>query len=337
MKYVFLFLTVLSAWSQTDGPPIGSDLPSAESKLFWKYHHLAAVGYRRDRQKFQEPNSITHVTDRNTMELTLRSHLEIGHFAAYLQGNYGWLINGHFDYSANGNPVGEPVSFGKYDLGAGYTADAMAALGLNFKLIDCPKIVISFIPLGGYKYSHLMNFSEGEDRFGIPSPPVTLAAGTSGFALGRFPNPNQQDWFGPYAEGQLKFLFWGDFEWTLFYQYHRPSMRSKLKEEIDLYLFNPPSTATAIDLFRATTIYKVRSATKQLAGANFRYHGSSGWNFGLHFEGSSAGSHRASYIAKRTREQYILAPTGVTRTAIDVKANIHWVSYEALIYLGYQF
>lgn len=336
MRYILSMMIAFQIWSQqTVAPP--SEVPEVESKLFWKYHHLAAVGYRRDRQQFQDSNSRIRIFDRNTMELILRSHLEIGHFVGYVQGSYGWLMSGHYDYSATGDQFSEPLSFGKFDLGAGYTADAMGALGIHFKLIKGPNLEISFMPFGGYKYSHLMNFPEGEDRFEIPSPPVLLGLGTSGFALGRFPSPNQQDWFGPYAEGQLRLLFWQQLEWTLFYQYHRPALRSKLKEEIDLYLFDPSTNAIAIDLFRTTSIYRVRDAIKQLGGTNLRYHGSSGWNFGIHFEGSSTWSHKARHIAKRTKEQYILPPIGTSATSIDTKASIHWTSYEFLLYLGYQF
>ncbi len=307
----FIFLVAASMWGQTspeEAPPCNFFV--ADSKLYWRYHHLAAVGYRRDRQKFHETDSTSRITDRNSMELILRSHLEIGHFVTYFQGNYGWLINGNFHDSSNGAIVGEPVTFGKYDLGAGYAADVFAALGLNFQIVDCPKFEMSFIPFGGYKYSHLMNFPEGEDRFNIPVPPVLLPAGTTGFALGRFPNPNQQDWFGFFAEGRLRCLFWDNFEWELFYQYHRPTVRSKLNEEIDLYLFNPPNTVIAIDLFRGSSIYKARVATKQVGGTNFRYHGKTGYNFGCHFEGSSAWTHQAHYRSKRRREQFILPPTG---------------------------
>ncbi len=337
MRPVLLCLLVFFSLCADAPLPPPDSFSKMETKNYWKFHHLASVGYRRDRQAFQEPQSKQSITDRNALELLLGSHVEYKHFVLYLQGGYGWLLNGHFNAAALGNGFGEPLSFGRYDLGAGYNADCSAALGLQFKLIDSSNFFFALIPFGGYKYSHLMNFVQGESRYTIPSPPVLLTPGTSGFALGRFPEPNQQDWFGPFAEARLKFLFWKNVEWLLFYQYHRPSMRSKFQEEVDLYLFNPADTAVAIELFRTQGIYKARASTKQLAGTDLKYHGSSGWNFGLHFEGSSTWTDNARYLAKRTKEQYLLAPVGVTTELFDETASIHWVCYEASMSFGYQF
>lgn len=181
-----------------------------------------------------------------------------------------------------------------------------------------------------------MNDAEGENRFTIPNPPALLPEGTSGFALARFPNPNQQDWFGPVAEVKLALRIIKDLEWDFFYQYHWLTVRSKLKEEVDLYLFDPPSTATAIDLVRSSSIYKSSNTHKQVGGTNIVYRVISGLFIGAHFEGSSAWTDKGQYVSKRTREQYIASP-GVTTTFVDESATIHWVSYEASIALGYQF
>lgn len=343
LKTICLLLCFsLAATSPPDPPPphenpISEEITAAEEKNYWKYHQWASVGYRRDRQKFHETGSTTEYTGRNTMELLFGSHLEWHKIVLYMRGSYGWLLNGDLDFSAPGNRYGEPLFFGEYDLGAGYTADLLGALGFRIQFYNQPNCTISFIPSGGYKYSHLMNFAEGENRYSIPSPPATLAAGTSGFALARFPNPNQQDWFGPFAEGRIEFLFWEQCEWSLYYQYHWPTVRSKSKEEVDLYLFNPPTTATAIDLFRSNSIYKASFMSKQLAGTDFRFISSTGWNFGAHFEGSSAWTDKARYHSKRTQEQSILAPIGVTTTGLNEPASIHWVCYEVSASLGYQF
>jgi len=338
----FLFLCLFcSLFAQDNSPPeenpIAEKIEAAEAEGFWKFHHWASVGYRRDRQRFEEADTKTAYTDRNTLQLLLGSHLEWHEIVLRLRGSYGWLVNGHFDFSAPGSRFGEPLFFGQYDLGSGYAADAIGTLGFRIRFIHCPNFGLFLLSSGGYKYSHLMNTPRGEHRFVIPNPPALLAAGTSGFALARFPTPNQQDWFGPMVEGRLEFRFWENCEWTVFYQYHWLTVRSKSKEEVDLYLFNPPTTATAIDLFRSSSIYKSSNVKKQVGGTDLIYWAASGWNFGVHFEGSSAWTHKAQYQSKRTREQYILAPTGVTTTFVNTSASIHWICYEVSTSLGYQF
>ncbi len=335
---LFLFLSFfLYASSPSAEDPVTRDVSAAEAESFWKHHHLASVGYRRDRQKWSEIATKAAYTDRNSLQLILGSYLEWHRIVLSLTGRYGWLVNGNFHFSAPGSRFSEPLFFGQMNLGAGYSADAIGTAGIRIPLCNCKDIGISLIPSGGYQYSHLMNFPEGERRFALPDPPALLPAGTSGFALARFPNPNQQDWFGPFIEGRLEFRFWQNCDWNLFYQYHWPSVRSKSKEEIDLYLFNPPATVTAIELFRTASIYRANYIEKQLAGTELKYRTPSGWNFGLYFEGSSAWTHKARYKSKMTREQYLLFPTGVTTASFDEPASIHWVCYQVNLSLGYQF
>lgn len=311
--------------------------PSETEKLYWRYHHLVAIGYRRDREQFHEPDGVARFTDRNAVELVVRSHFEVGRFVSYLQGSYSWLVNGHFSDALKGGFVGEPTRFGTYDLGAGYTADVAMAVGIPCSLLSLKQFKVSFIPFGGYMYSHIMNFVEGEERFAIPSPPKLLAAGTNGFALARFPNPNQQDWFGFYAEGDLQFIFLEDFEWTFFYQYMAPMMRSKLKEEIDLYLYNSAGAVSAVNLFRANAVYEGRVVPKQVIGTNFRFHGRLGYNFGIHFDVARAHSNKVNYLSQRKEERALSSPTTLVLSNINTRGSVKWVTYKASIYLGYQF
>jgi hypothetical protein len=322
-RMIFCFLAALLLNAESVQP--AGAVSREETKSYWTHHHSASVGYRRDRQFFGSAEATQSIHDRNSLELLLGSHLEYNHFLVYLRGGYGWLIDGKIDSAVLGNSFTEPFSFGQYDLGAGYTADVMGGIGLQFTLLDCPNLLIALIPVGGYKYSHLMNFPSGENRSG----------GQNGFASATYLKPNQQDWYGPFAEARLKFIFLKNYECLFFYQYHRPSIRSKFKQAIDVYSLDP--ALTELDLFSFSTLYKARSAVKQLGGFEFRYHGASGWNFGAHFEGSAAWSHKAHALSKIEQEPYTLTPTGVTTRSFDERASIHWVCYEASISLGYQF
>ncbi|PIS02415.1 MAG: hypothetical protein COT85_05305 [Chlamydiae bacterium CG10_big_fil_rev_8_21_14_0_10_42_34] len=317
--------------------PIYQEITTAEAKTYWKYHHSASIGYRRDRQTFSEPNTKTTYSGRNSVQLNMDSHIEISHVVVAFRGSYGWLVNGQLNEYALGGSYGEPLYFEANDLGAGYSADARASMGFRIDLVDLKDFGLSVIPSAGYAYSHLMNYAEGGNRFNVPNPPVQLSSTTSGFALTHFPKPNQQDWFGPFVDTRIIFRFWESCEWSFFYQYHWPTFRSKSSVDVDLYLFSPASTASAIDLFHTNEMYKASFIHRQLAGTDFRYRFLSGWNFGVHFEGATTSSHDVTYSSRRRREQYILAPTGVTNTDFKNSGYIHWVSYEVDVSFGYQF
>lgn len=306
--------------------PVAEKVAQAEAEGYWKYHHTASISYRRDRQTFKQDDTRASYDARNSLQLVLATHLEFKHLVFHLRANYGWLVNGNFSFF--GNRFGEPLDFGSFDLGAGYAADARAAVGFKIEPYKCPNFQLVIIPSAGYQYSHLMNFPEGEKR-------VESSTG-SGFALASFPSANQQDWFGPFAEARLEMLFWEKFEWSFFYQYQWLAMRSKSNENVSLYLFNPPGTATSIELFRSHVVVSAWPAQKQLGGTDLIYHSSKGWNFGLHFEGFAAWTDHARTVAQRRPEEYIGTPVATT-TKTDTPTSIHWVCYEADISLGYQF
>lgn len=345
MKHLLFFTCmVIAAFSQETNvepvPPPSKELsspPALKTPSFWEHHHNASIGYRRDRQLFEEPFSKTEISGRNSLQLILGSHIEFHEIVFHLRGSYGWLINGDLGYSAASNIFSEPLSFPTFDLGAGYSADALGAIGFRIKLYTGPVFRLSLVPSGGYRYGHMMNFAKGEKRYTVPNPPNLLSPGTSGFALNTNPIPNQQDWFGPYAEGRLELHFWQNLEWNLFFSYLWPSFRSKSEGLVNLYLFNPATNATAVELYRVSSVYSGNYINKMLAGTDMKYHTDSGWTFGLHFEGSSAWTHKGTYKAKIAKEQYILAPVGQSLTQFEEIAQAFWVSYEASISLGFQF
>jgi hypothetical protein len=155
---------------------------------------------------------------------------------------------------------------------------------------------------------------------------MNFAAGGNQSAY--FPKPNQQDWFGPLVEGRFDFLFSKICEWTLFYQYHWLTMRSKSTEELDQY----GATTT---LSRTSSIYKASDAHKQLIGTDIRYHASSGWYSSIHFEASKVSTAKGTYHSKKVTETIV--PATVTTTFFNEPASILWVCYDISLSLGYQF
>ncbi len=330
LPFVFVSCALQAQTAPAAPAPVHLNLAEAEAKSFWKYHHWAAIGYRRDREDFSEGASKTSYTDRNSVELILGSHIEWHRVVAYLRGSYGWLASGNAHLDTYGTRFNQPLSFGQFNLGAGYDADAMAVVGFRLDLYDRPSFGFSFIPSGGYKYSHMMNFPQGESR-------TTLLNGTGNYAIAHFSRPNQQDWFGPLAEGRIEFRLWEVLEWSFFYQYFWLDVRSKTKEAIDLYLYNGSGAATAVNRYRASSIYKENMLQKQLIGADIRYRTISGWNMGVHFEASVADTNHAQAITNVKEEQALTANVIRTSATYAQGASIHWVCYEASISLGYQF
>lgn len=321
--------------------PIVQQVEVAQAQSYWKYHHWASVGYRRDRQKFAGGIGIDNVSqnsqyrDRNTLQLLLGSHLEWHKLVLGFRGSYGWLLNGNLHTTGTHIADIMPHSVDTYKLGAGYTADVQGALGYRFAVWNSRNTTVSLIPSGGYKYSHIMNDPQGQkEHIG-----TTLGGLVADWTIDLIRKPNQQDWFGPYVEGRLEFLFWECCEWGLFYQYHWPTFRSRSKE-LEFLSQYPPGFGDTSDVqdVRFNSMYKGSFIGKQLGGTDFRYRAKSGWNAGLHFEGSVASTHKARYIEKLN--DTVLTSAGFLQIKDRVSndsATVLWVCYDVSLSLGYQF
>ncbi len=287
------------------------DCPSAEQKSFLKYHHSASIGYRRDRQKFQTPLAKQLITDRNSIELILGSNFEWKWVVFNMRAFYGWLIDGTFKDKINDLHFSE-----EFSLGAGYSADAMGTGGFRIKFLTRENLAFSLIASGGYKYSHIMNFPEG----------LQISPIVDGITVGSIPKPNQQDWFGPLVEGRFEFLFWDNLSWDLFGQYHWVTLRSLFKESYEVF------SSSVAESIQISSIYKTADAHRVVGGTDIRYSGPTGWNFGVHFEGSSAWEKAADSKRKISATLMPTETMDFTETA-----KIKWVSYELSLFLGYQF
>jgi hypothetical protein len=322
--------------------PAGTSVPLEK---YWRLHRWGAIGYRYDRQQFDafhytEPNDLdseTKIHGRNTVMLNVGSHLEVHSFVLDVRGSYGWLIDGALDYRVAGGGIDEPLLFHDFSLGAGYSADAKAVVGWNCKLVKMDNFLLAFIPGVGYRYSHLMSYPQGIKKFTIPSPPVVFDSTDSGYVKAQFSAPNQQDWFGPLAEAKVAFRLWERCEIDIFYQFHWLSLRSRTKWEEDLYLFNPPSTLSEVQLNTYHTVLKTGKAYTNLGGLDLKIHYPSGWSMGVYFEGSRTTGSHAGLSVKRTREQYLASPTGHTQSHFMEKAHVLWVNYAASTFVGYKF
>jgi hypothetical protein len=300
------------------------------AKAYWKFHNSAYLGYRRDRQQFNSfgsgpLNTRLAFKDRNSMILTASSHAEFKSVVGYLRATYGWLIDGETTWRVPGNVP--PLSFGPFDLGAGYEVDVRAALGWRFKLVEKKDFNFSFIPGGGYRYAHMMNYPEGVQRISL--------SGTTNFASSQFPKPNQQDWFGPYVDGKLEFLCWNFWEWDFFGQYHWPYLVSKSSNETNIYTYDG-GTLTSGQLNRTDSVIKSGGLHMLLGGTHMKFAFGTGWAVGAYFEAATTWGNGNNHATLR-QEQLLNAPPATTITRAADRTTVRWEFFSVSITANHRF
>ncbi|HSX10272.1 MAG TPA: hypothetical protein VLF94_00945 [Chlamydiales bacterium] len=314
----------------TPPPPVQKQ-ESLLTESYWKFHHSAYVGYRRDRQQFNTYgsgilNSRTLIKNRNSAILTATSYAEVKNIAGYLMAGYGWLINGSTDFRVPGNLP--PLSFPSFNLGAGYNVEVRAALAWRLGFSPTPNIKLSFLPGIGYRYAHMMNWAEGSHRITIP--------GTNNSAYCQYPKPNQQDWFGFYAEGTVEMLCWNFFEWRVFCQYHQPYLVSKSSNLMQIYQYNLSGTLTSDQLSRTNSVLKSGDLHMVLGGTHFKFAFGDGWAVGTHFEGASTWK-KAHDHAHLKQTQLLSSPPTVTTTSSKDHATVQWTFFSLSIMVDRRF
>lgn len=312
------------------------------SKLYWNSHTWGAMGFRNDRQKFDEYSSghklNSRTTFKNRTSATLKAgvHDQFKHVILGIHGGYGWLLNGHSNEKNYSNGLRESSSF-HFDIGAGYFAYVQGSLGYEFKIYRKPSFGFSFVPGVGYRYSHFMNWSRGDKQSFISNPPVFLPPGTTGLTIGHYPRPNEQDWFGPFIDGRIRFYFWKTGQWDLYFQYHRDDFRSKNVLELETFAYNPSSVLILAQRTRMSSVAMGHKACTLLGGTDVRVHLASGWTFGLYFEGWSTWS-KSGRLEQRTTVQTIFpAPLQSSFTDSNNREAVYWTAYDVSLFMGYKF
>jgi hypothetical protein len=238
------------------------------------------------------------------------------------------MTKGLADFNSPGNYGGPALSFHTFEEGAGYTADVQGALGYRIPIVSTRPFSMKLTPSVGYKYAHIMNYPKGErgDNFS-----------STGFALARFPDPVQQDWFGPYFEGKIETRFDPHFYVSLFYQYNLPSMRMVTHIQEDIFESPGAGALSVVQLIREKDVAHGNALRTQLGGVDLDYQDNSGWRIGLHFEGSKTWSDTSRVYVKRRTQQFIAAPTGKSSTFSRERLAVEWIQYMTYIHAGYRF
>lgn len=319
MRWIF-FLLAMPLFAQE---PPEDPFPKAETQN-WTFHKHFGVGYRYDDQKFQQhsPQESIHIAPRHTVQLLSAAVLRWRQIYLMSQMSYGWLVDGNLLL----NPATGPLP--KYDLGAGYTADAQAQAGIRFSLVHQPAVGFYFIPSGGYKYSHLMDDPNGAQK-NNPTP--------STLVIGRFTHPNQQDWFGPYLDLRLKFRWKDVFEGDLYYQYMKPSLRYVYQTELEEYRFSS-GALSQLNVLETHAVVHGNALRSQVGGLLLKYQTEEGWAFSLHTEAFSCWSDTSKTIGSTKNTQYnIAAQVSEDNNAFERATKVSWKQIQASLFLGYRF
>ncbi len=328
---LFFFAPLLAQEEAAPLVPPQHEESSGLQKKYWKFHHAAYMGYRRDRQQFNTYGSgffdtRTAYKARDTIQIMASTHAEFHNIVGYLRGSYGWLANGRTKFRVPG--ATPPLSFPHFALGAGYTTEAKGALAYRFSFYDRPHFGFSFLPGFGYRYASMVNMTEGQQRY--------IPPGANELAIVHLPNPNHQDWFGPFVDARVELRFSQFCEWLLSCQYHQPYLISKSKSEIEIYQYAGGSL-TADTLYRMNSILRSPS-THMLSGmSDLKFHYKTGWTFGLNFEGASSWSHKASDHAILKQETLTTSPSSLTETRANNRATLQWTFYSASLMVGHTF
>jgi hypothetical protein len=234
------------------------------------------------------------VEGRNSVQVMVSSHAEFKDLVGYIRGSYAWLCNGKIN---------------SLNLGAGYEVDARGAINYRIHFYNRKNFGLSFLPGVGYRYASMMNATEGAKR---------VVSNNTHFSITSYPNPNHQDWFGPYADARLELRFFDLCEWYLSCQYHQPYLVSVSKMNVETY------AAGTTTLTQTNSVLKAPCAHMLLGMTDIKFNYGTGWSFGANFEGASTWSHHALDRLKVKSETYG-SPETTTRST--QRASLHWTFY----------
>jgi hypothetical protein len=314
----------------------GNWTPPREQRT-WTMTFSNALGYRRDRQKLNTSadQSVSYFHNFNTLYNKASLVFAWDRVLLKLSGDYGWLINGDLNFKALGGAFLEPAeNFPTIKMGSGYCADVDAAIGCRIKFWKFCKGSLSFIPALGYIYSHFNAYPQQEERSPVPAIPINLPLGTTGYSSITHTRPNQQDWFGPYAEGRIAFSWKEQWRLDFYYQYIPIDFRQTVDLSIGNFFYNPAGTLSQADRVRMHLGSKSDTTRTQLGGVDLSYGSCANWRLGAHFDASSTWTHTAHSIV-HDKTTTFLPSSSTTQSSSRERLDIQWVRYSTNLYCSY--
>jgi hypothetical protein len=321
MKYLlFCFLfSVLFAQSSSDVK--SGRLQLRDQTSCWLMSSSAEVGYRRDRQKLVfEDELVIRMSHLNSLQGTVSFFFDFDHVLLRFTGDYGWLLNGacHLKHLLFGSHFVNPIV-------GGYEADAQAILECRCRFWRSCSATASFIAGLGANYSHVNLMVGREASSFFPNGLLTLS----------YPQPFQQDWFGPLVEGKIECTV-QHWHFNFFWQYIHVAFRQVASARLGVFIYDSMGSLADGEAITTRIVAKNNSLRTQLGGADLFYRSPNHWEIGTHFEGSSTWTRltKSRFLQKFQPLSHQGSTTSEQRPS---RLAQFWTSYRASLYGSYWF
>lgn len=295
----------------------------------WTMTSSAGLGYRSDRQTFEENLSLSHLNHLDSLQATVNLSFAWERLILRVVGDYNWILNGHLSFKGF-PPLFQPPfeRFASFSIHDGYITDVQPLLGCRIKFWTFPCGSLSFIPGLGFNYSHFNACPTNQKTSPLPS--------SAGFTTLQYTKPLQQDWFGPLVELRLALSWKDQFRLDWFYQYTHVDYRQTYQQVLSHYFLNGAGDLIAADTSRISISSKGNNLRTQLGGFDFSYTSNHHWQLGTHFEGSSTWSNTAKSLVRITTDSF--TPTFTeTKTKLTERQIVRWTRYIVNFYASYWF
>lgn len=215
----------------------------------------------------------------------------------------------------------------------GYEADAWATVGYRLEFINGRHGKAYLVPQFGYRYSHQAWETYSQDDY---TNRALNGGNVHNFMQDQC--PMHSEWYGPFIEARLSFVFWDHFHVDPYYQYHFLDYRARKRASI---------TSITID----TQIVGAVPTQQQLTKVNIDNDNARGqsagldlyWQFNNQFRLGAKGSwlmfetRDAKAHQKNTVTTFGSNPPVTTINNYSEDAHVSWTTYSGYIYGGYSF
>lgn len=308
----------------------------------WEVVLSFGIGYRHDRlsQKLEphsssgESNLKSHYRDFDSVMGVLRLDARVSNFLFGFEGDYAPVVDGRLDqdFHTSGTSSTQDSHF-RFKKMSGYEADAQVTVGYRLEFINGRHGRAYLVPQFGYRYSHQSYETDSQDKFVNRN---VLAGNVTQFMQDQ--SPMHSEWFGPFLEARLSFVFWDHLHVEPYYQYHFLDYRARKKFAVT-NITNDPLAVGALPNQQEVTKSVIRndSARGQSAGADIY------WQFKNHFRLGAKGSwlmfqtENAKAHAKSSTTVFTSNPPVTTTHGFKEHAHATWTNYSVYIYGGYSF
>jgi hypothetical protein len=263
----------------------------------------------------------------------LRFDGRISNFLFGFEGDYAPETGGNIEQNLSFPATPSQNAHFKFRKLWGYEADAQATIGYRLEFINGRKGRAYLVPQVGYRYSHQAWETYSQDDY--------VNRNLNGGNARQFFQdqcPLHSEWFGPFIEARLSFIFWNHFHVDPYYQYHFLDYRARKRATMTTITINidlPGALPNQQNMMKA--LVDNDSARGQSAGLDlfwqfenqFRLGAKGSWAM---FETRKARGHLKSQVTT-----YATNPPVTTTNRYKEDAHTSWTTYSGYIYGGYSF